>query len=87
MARPATLGMVLGSFLAGSTPLGGGVVAFPIAVLVLNFDAEESRDAAILVQAVGMNAAAFLLAATKLELLDARLILVSSVGGTIGKFP
>lgn len=32
--RPATLGMVLGSFLAGSTPLGGGVVAFPIAVSI-----------------------------------------------------
>merc|ERR1711966_441179 len=32
---PMSLGMILGSFIAGSTPLGGGIVGFPIAVLAL----------------------------------------------------
>ena len=27
---PMTVAMILGSFLAGSTPLGGGVVAYPV---------------------------------------------------------
>ena len=30
---PMTLAMIPGSLIAGSTPLGGGVVAFPVAVL------------------------------------------------------
>eukprot|EP00966_Prymnesium_polylepis_P100760 2333623-Prymnesium_polylepis.1 len=34
---PMTLAMIAGSLIAGSTPLGGGVVAFPIAVLVIGF--------------------------------------------------
>ena len=81
---PATVAMVFGSFIAGSTPLGGGVVAFPVSVLVLNFTSQESRDASILVQAVGMNAAAYLLLTTKRDLLDFELIVVNIVAGTIG---
>lgn len=50
----------------------------------MNFESEESRDASVLVQAVGMNAAGFLLATTKPHLLDARLIVISSIGGTVG---
>lgn len=81
---PASIAMVFGSFIAGSTPLGGGVVAFPVSVLVLKFTSQESRDASILVQAVGMNAAAYLLLATKRELLDFELIIVNIVAGTLG---
>ena len=32
-----------GSFVAGSTPLGGGVIAFPVSVLFLRFTGGESR--------------------------------------------
>jgi uncharacterized protein len=81
---PASVAMVVGSFIAGSTPLGGGVVAFPISVLVLQFTPAESRDASVLVQSVGMNAAAFLLFVTKRELLDAEFIAYNVLGGTIG---
>lgn len=52
-----SVAMVLGSFLAGSTPLGGGVVAYPIAQLVLLWPTPDSRDASLLVQSVGMTAA------------------------------
>ena len=81
---PATCAMVVGSFIAGSTPLGGGVVAFPVTVLVLGFTSEESRDASVLVQSIGMNAAAYLLLTTKRDLLDAKFIAINSVFGTIG---
>jgi hypothetical protein len=49
---PASVAMVLGSFIAGSTPLGGGIVAFPVSVLVLQFTSSESRDASVLVQTI-----------------------------------
>jgi len=81
---PIGLAMVLGSFIAGSTPLGGGVVAFPVAVMVLNFSSTQSRDVSVLVQSVGMSAASFLLVATKRHLLDVDLILKSVVFGTLG---
>ena len=54
---PMTVAMVLGSFVAGSTPLGGGIVAYPVSQLVLFWPTPLSRDASILVQSVGMNAA------------------------------
>jgi hypothetical protein len=60
------------------------VVAFPLATLLFKFDASESRDAALLVQAVGMTAAAYLLVLRKAHLLDARLIMLSIASGTVG---
>ena len=33
--------MLFGSVIAGSMPLGGGVVAFPVVVLFIHFQAEE----------------------------------------------
>ena len=44
--------MVLGSFIAGATPLGGGVVAFPVSVLVLNLSPKEGRDFTSFIQSV-----------------------------------
>ena len=49
---PMALAMVAGSLIAGSTPLGGGVVAFPVSVLVLKLSAKEGRDFACLIQSV-----------------------------------
>jgi len=68
-----SVAMVIGSFVAGSTPLGGGVVAYPISQLVLRWPTPDSRDASILVQSIGMNAAGYLLCVHKRELLDSRL--------------
>ena len=81
---PATLAMVLGSFVAGSTPLGGGVVAFPISVLVLQFTGGESRDVAVLIQSIGMNAAAFVLYTQKRHLLNQTFIFVFILFGFVG---
>ena len=41
--------MVVGSLVAGSTALGSGVVAFPVS-LVLQLDASEARDVAVLAE-------------------------------------
>ena len=61
---PIALAMLLGSYLAGSTPMGGGSVAFPILVLVLGEPAALGRSFAFAIQALGMSSAVlYLLAA------------------------
>ena len=69
---------------AGSTPLGGGVVAYPVSQIVLHVSTAHARDSSVLVQTVGMNAASWLLFLNKRQLLEPRLILVFTVGGAIG---
>mmetsp|Transcript_31793 Transcript_31793/g.74254 ORF Transcript_31793/g.74254 Transcript_31793/m.74254 type:complete len:391 (-) Transcript_31793:67-1239(-) len=67
---PMMIAMVLGSMIAGSTPLGGGVVAFPVSVLVLGFKPAQGRDFSLLIQSVGMTAASFLIFSKKGFLLE-----------------
>ncbi|KAL7544719.1 hypothetical protein ACHAWF_008078 [Thalassiosira exigua] len=62
---PLTLAMVLGSMIAGSTPLGGGVVAFPVCVLAVGFRPSQGRDFGLLIQSVGMTAASYLVLLTR----------------------
>lgn len=76
--------MIVGSFIAGSTPIGGGVVAFPLSVLYLKFNALEARDSAVMVQATGMNAASFLLFYAKPGLLDSQFIIINVIVGAWG---
>ena len=68
--RYMTIAMVFGSLVAGSTPLGGGVVGFPVAVLALKFTTAQSRDFSILIQSVGMNAAGYILILFRPHLLN-----------------
>jgi uncharacterized membrane protein YfcA len=49
--------MSAGSFVAGSTPLGGGTVAFPILVLVFHSPASNARNFAFAIQSIGMTSA------------------------------
>ncbi len=49
--------MVLGSVVAGSTPMGGGTVAFPVLVLLFHQPANMGRDFAMAIQALGMTSA------------------------------
>ena len=81
---PAGLAMMIGSFVAGSTPLGGGVIAFPVSVLFLRFTSGESRDISLLIQSVGMNAASYLLVRYKRNLLHEKLIFVFVAVGSVG---
>ena len=49
--------MIFGSFVAGSTPQGGGAVAFPVFTKVLEVPADVARSFSLSIQTVGMTAA------------------------------
>ena len=49
--------MVAGSFVAGSTPEGGGTVAFPVFTKLLEIPSEVARTFSLSIQTVGMGAA------------------------------
>lgn len=79
----AALTMVFGSFVAGSTPQGGGAVAFPVFTKILEIPAEVARSFSLSIQATGMVMAAvsILLAGRKV---DWKAIKLGVAGGTIG---
>ncbi len=49
--------MVLGAFVAGLTPEGGGAVAFPVLSVFLDVKREMARDFSLMIQSVGMTSA------------------------------
>ncbi|ODA65954.1 Sulfite exporter TauE/SafE [Methyloligella halotolerans] len=49
--------MVLGAFVAGLTPEGGGAVAFPVLSVFLDIDRATARDFSLMIQSVGMTSA------------------------------
>ena len=54
---PIALAMTLGSYIAGSTPMGGGTIGFPVLVLIFGESASVGRDFSFAIQAVGMTSA------------------------------
>ncbi|MEM8746099.1 MAG: sulfite exporter TauE/SafE family protein [Actinomycetota bacterium] len=57
--------MVVGSFVAGSTPQGGGAVAFPVFTKALGVSAADARTFSLSIQAIGMGSAAVIIAITR----------------------
>lgn len=57
---PEAMTMVLGAFVAGSTPLGGGAVAFPVLTKFLEVSINDARHFSLLIQSIGMTAATLL---------------------------
>jgi uncharacterized protein len=49
--------MAFGSVVAGSTPMGGGTVSFPVLVLLFHQSANLGRNFAMAIQALGMTSA------------------------------
>lgn len=49
--------MAAGSYVAGSTPMGGGTVGFPILVLLFDLPATLGRDFSFAIQSIGMTSA------------------------------
>lgn len=49
--------MVLGAFVAGLTPEGGGAVAFPVLSVFLDIDRGMARDFSLMIQSIGMTSA------------------------------
>jgi len=54
---PMALAMAFGSYIAGSTPMGGGTVGFPVLVLLMDLPATLGRDFSFAIQSVGMTSA------------------------------
>lgn len=65
---PIAAAMAAGSYIAGSTPMGGGTVGFPILVLLFDQPVSLGRNFAFLVQSVGMSSAAMLILCGRLPL-------------------
>jgi len=49
--------MIAGSLVAGSTPMGGGTVSFPVLVLALGVTPDSARNFGLVIQALGMTSA------------------------------
>lgn len=54
---PMAVAMAAGSYVAGSTPMGGGTVGFPVLVLLMDLPATLGRDFSLAIQSVGMTSA------------------------------
>lgn len=86
---PIALAMAFGSYAAGSTPMGGGTVGFPILVLLFDQPAQLGRDFSFAVQSIGMTSAGIFVLARRQTLAWAMLkgaMLGSLVGTPLGIF-
>ncbi len=54
---PISLAMAFGSYVAGSTPMGGGTVGFPVLVLLFDLPGSLGRNFGLAVQSIGMVSA------------------------------
>lgn len=86
---PIALAMAFGSYVAGSTPMGGGTVGFPILVLLFHESATLGRDFSFAVQSIGMTSASIFILARRQPLAWSMLqgaMAGSLVGTTLGIF-
>ncbi|MEX0867542.1 MAG: sulfite exporter TauE/SafE family protein [Pirellulales bacterium] len=58
---PIALSMAFGSYIAGSTPMGGGTVGFPVLVLLFDLPGSLGRNFGLAVQSIGMVSASIFL--------------------------
>jgi uncharacterized membrane protein YfcA len=65
---PMAAAMAFGSYLAGSTPMGGGTVGFPVLVLLMDLPATLGRDFSFAIQAIGMTSASIYILCRRQEL-------------------
>lgn len=54
---PIAFSMALGSYAAGSTPMGGGTIGFPVLVMLFDMPASLGRDFSFAIQSIGMTSA------------------------------
>lgn len=80
---PMAVVMVLGSIVAGSTPMGGGSVSFPVLALAFGQPPGDARDFALAIQAVGMTSAMVFIAARRIPV-HWRVLAWTAAGATAG---
>lgn len=78
------LAMALGSYAAGSTPMGGGTVGFPVLVLLFGEAPTLGRDFSFAIQSIGMTSATIFILCRRqpIELPMLRWAVLGSVIGT-----
>jgi uncharacterized membrane protein YfcA len=80
---PIAAVMALGSYVAGSTPMGGGTVAFPVLVLVFDLPASLGRNFGLCVQSIGMTSATIFILCRRSPI-EKRLLRWSVIGSALG---
>eukprot|EP00940_MAST-03C_sp_MAST-3C-sp2_P001397 g1397.t1 len=80
---PFALMMLFGSLVAGGTSEGGGAVAFPVMTLVFERTSFVARDFSLMIQSVGMTAAAFSILYSNLQI-EKHAVLWTNLGGIPG---
>lgn len=75
--------MAFGSFIAGATSEGGGAVAFPVMTLLFGIVPATARDFSLMIQTVGMGAAAVTILSTRVTV-ERHALVWSSLGGAVG---
>lgn len=80
---PIGAAMALGSYVAGSTPMGGGTVGFPVLVLMFDLPASLGRNFGLAVQSIGMTSASIFILCRRTPI-EVPMLLWSMVGGALG---
>ncbi|MCW5725232.1 MAG: sulfite exporter TauE/SafE family protein [Maricaulaceae bacterium] len=80
---PIAAAMAAGSYFAGSTPMGGGTVGFPVLVLLFDQPATLGRNFGLAVQSVGMVSASIYILAARRKI-DWALLRPALIGALIG---
>jgi uncharacterized protein len=62
---PIALAMALGSYVAGSTPMGGGTIGFPVLVLLFDHPGSLGRNFGLAVQSIGMVSASIFILSSR----------------------
>lgn len=79
---PIAVSMALGSYFAGSTPMGGGTVGFPVLTLLFDYPASMGRNFGLAVQSIGMVSASVYILAVKRPI-DTAILIPALVGAAI----
>lgn len=75
--------MAAGSYVAGSTPMGGGTVGFPVLVLFFDSPATLGRDFSFCIQAIGMVSASILIVCRG-QPLERQMLRYAALGSLVG---
>lgn len=77
---PISVAMALGSYVAGSTPMGGGTVGFPVLVLLFDQPADFGRQFSFFIQSIGMTSASIFILCSRMPI--ARAVLPWAMAGS-----
>lgn len=78
---PISVAMVGGSFVAGSSPVAGGTVGFPVLVYVFDHPARLGRDFSLAIQSIGMVSASIYIL-TRRRKIEWRVLRYALLGST-----